>query len=111
MVHMRVLLLRAQPISLLVVKSLVLMRSVVALLHPQVPGCVFALEEFAGEDAVACGVLDVDSERVAGHVDDYIKVELELVRDTLFHAEVVLFSAAPPCFELVEAKEGADGED
>lgn len=111
MVHMRVLLLRAQPISLLVVESLVLVRSVVTLVHPQLPGGVFALEKFAGEDAVAGGVLDVDAERVAGHVDDDVEVELELVRDTFFHAEVVLFGAAPPCFELVEAEESADGED
>lgn len=55
--------------------------------------------------------MDVDAERVAGHVDDYVEIELELVRDALFHAEVVLLCAAPPCFELVEAEEGADGED
>lgn len=109
MVHMCVLLLRAQPISLLMAERLVLVRSVVALLHPQVPGGLFALEQFAGEDAVACSILDVDAERVAGHVDDYVKVKLELVRDALFHTEVVLLCAAPPCFELVEAEEGADG--
>lgn len=74
MVHMRVLLLRAQPVTLLVVKRLVLVRAVVALLHPQFPRGFFALEEVACEDAVTGGVLDVDAERVAGHVDDYVEV-------------------------------------
>lgn len=74
MVYMRVLLLRAQPVTLLVVESLVLVRTVVALLHPQIPRCFFALEKVACEDAVAGGVLDVDAERVAGHVDDYVEV-------------------------------------
>jgi hypothetical protein len=79
MVYMRILLLRAQPISLLMAERLVLVRSVVALLHPQIPRGFFALEEFTGEDAVAGRVLNVDAEGVARHVDDYVEVELELV--------------------------------
>lgn len=52
--------------------------------------------------------MDVDAEGVAGHVDDDVEVELEFVRDAFFHAEVVLFCAAPPGLELGEAEDCAD---
>lgn len=99
---MGVLLLRTQPVPGLMAERLVLVPPtvglVVALLHPQLPACVFALEEVPREDAVAGCVLDVDAEGVAGHVDHDVEVELEFVGDAFFHAEVVLFGAAPPCF-------------
>lgn len=112
MVHTRIVLLRAQSVLVFMAQRLVLVCTavvlVVALLHPQRPAGVLAVEQVAREDAVAGGVLDVDVQRVAGHVDDDVEVELELVRDALFHAEVVLFCAAPPCFELREAEDRAD---
>jgi hypothetical protein len=71
-------------------------RLVIALLHPLHPACILALEQVAGEDAVARCVLDVHAQRVAGHVDHDIEVQLQVVRDALFNAEMVVFRAAPP---------------
>lgn len=33
------------------------------------------------------------------------------MRDTLFHAEVVLFGTAPPCLQFGEAEDRADDKD
>jgi hypothetical protein len=115
MVHVSVRLLRAESVIVLMVERLVFVRTiiglVVTLLHPELPGRFFALKKVACDDAVAGGILDVYAKGVAGHVNDYVEVELEVVGDALFNAEVVVFAAAPPCFELGEAEEGADEED
>lgn len=78
MMHMRILLLTTQPSLILMAQRLILMPAavglVIALLHPQTPARVLAFEQVAGENAVARGVLDVDAERVAGHVDDDVEV-------------------------------------
>lgn len=52
MMHMRILLLRTQPVLVLMAKRLVLMcpaiSLVVAFLHPQGPACILAFEQVAG---------------------------------------------------------------
>jgi hypothetical protein len=50
-------------------------------------------------------------EGVAGHADDGVEVELEVVRDTLFDGKVVRFSATEPGAEFSDGEERADGED
>lgn len=50
-------------------------------------------------------------ERVAGHFDHGVEVELQVVRDALFHAEVVRFGALEPGAELGQGEERAHGED
>lgn len=69
------------------------------------------LEEVAREDAVAGCILDVYAEGIAGHIDDDVEVELEVVGHALLNAEVMVFVAAPPCFELGEAEQRADEQD
>lgn len=111
MVDMGIFFLGAESIGFLVVQGLVLVGAVIPLVHPQFPRGIFALEEVAGEDAVTRGVLNVDTECVAWHVDHNIQIQLQFVRDTLLHAELVVFRAAPPCFQLVEAQQGTDCQD
>lgn len=55
--------------------------------------------------------MDVDVEGVAGHFDDGVEVELQVVRDALFDAEVVRLGAFEPGAELCQGKERAHGED
>lgn len=115
MTHMCILLLSREPRILLVAQRLVLMaagvRLVVALLHPLHPACILAAEQDVGEDAVARSVLDVHAQRVAGHVDHDVEVQLQVVRDAFFNAEMVVFGAAPPGPEFREAEDCAYGED
>lgn len=101
---MHVLLLRLQPPAILLAERLVLADPLgpleVALLHPQVPARVVLLQQVPREDAVARSVLDVDAQGVAGHVDDDIQIQLELMSDSLLDGEVVLLGAAEPGPEL-----------
>lgn len=59
-----------------------------------------ALQLGGGEDAIARGVLDVDVDVVALHVDDDVEVDLHVVGDALFDGKVVRLGAAPPAADL-----------
>lgn len=111
MVHMRILLLRLQPVIILLTQRLINTRPAIPLIHPQLPACIFPLQQLASENAVARRVLDVHAQRVAGHFDDHVEVELEFVRNALFDAKVVVFSAFEPGAQFGEGEDGADGED
>lgn len=114
-VHVGVLVLGLQPAGVLLAEGLVLVGAtvglVVALVHPQLPAGGLALEQLAGQDAVTGGVLDVDVEGIAGHLDDDVQVQLEVVRDALLDAEVVVLGAAEPGAEFGDGENGADNED
>lgn len=107
---MRVLLLLGETVGVLMTEGLILAGAVVALIHPQLPAGVFLLEELAGENAVSGGVLDVDVEGLAGHLDNDVQVQLEIVRHALFDAEVVVLGAFEPGAEFGEGEDGADEE-
>lgn len=68
------------PVRVFLAEGLVFMDAAggfaVALVHPELPAGALALEQVAGEDAVARGILDVDVEGVAGHADNEVKVQL-----------------------------------
>lgn len=66
-----------------------------------------ALEPLGGVDAVARGVLDVDVQVLAAHLDDHVDVDGQDVADALFDGEGVLLLAAPPAGQLgAEEDEG-----
>lgn len=48
---------------------------------------------------------------VAGHADDGVEIELEVVRDALFDGEVVCLGALEPGTEFSEGEDGAYDED
>jgi hypothetical protein len=50
-------------------------------------------------------------EGIAGHADDGVEVELEVVRNALFDREVVRFGALEPGAEFGEGEDGAYDED
>lgn len=67
-------------------------------------------QQIAGEDAVARGILDVDVEVVAEHGDDDVKVDLELVGDSLFDGKEVGLMAAVPAQEFADGEEEGKGD-
>lgn len=75
---------------------------------PVVPIGGILVQQIAGEDTVAAGVLDVDVQIVAEHGDDDVEVDLELMRDALFDGEEVAFMAAVPAEELADGEEERD---
>lgn len=70
------------------------------IVHPLGPLGRVAVQHGGGEDSVTRGVLDVDVEVGAEHVDDNVEVDLHLVRDSLFDGKVVRLFAAPPAGRL-----------
>lgn len=95
---------RRNPVRVFLAEGLVFVDAAggfaVALVHPELPAGAFALEQVAGENAVAGGILNVDVEGVAGHANNEIKVQLQVMADTLFDAEVVVLGAVEPGAEL-----------
>lgn len=59
-----------------------------------------AVQLGGGEDAVARGILDVDVQVGALHVDDNVEVDLHGAGDALFDGKVVRLGAAPPAADL-----------
>ena len=108
MAHMRILLLGLLPRGAIALIRGPMQRLA---LHPQRPGGRVPVEHFAGEDAVARGVLHVDVQVEAAHGDDDVEVDLQRVRDAFFHAEVVGFRAGVPVAEFGEGEEGGDEEE
>lgn len=78
-VNVRVLLLLGETVGILMAESLILAGTVVALIHPQLPASLFLLEELAGENPVPGRVLDIDMQGIAGHLDDDVQVQLEVM--------------------------------
>lgn len=76
--------------------------------NPVLPGGGLALEAVGGEDAVACGVLDVDVEVGALHAQDNVHVDLQVVADALLDGEGVLLGAAPPARQLGPDEDDGD---
>lgn len=83
MARVDVLLLLQESVRVFAAQRLVFIRPVARLvvpfLHPQDPARVLLFQQAARENVVARGVLDVDAEAVAWHVDDDVEVELQLV--------------------------------
>lgn len=71
-----------------------------AIVHPLGPLGRVAVQHGGGEDSVTRGILDVDVEVGAEHVDDDVEVDLHLVGDSLFDGKVVRLFAAPPAAHL-----------
>lgn len=78
MARTRVLFLRRYAPLVLLIERLVFPTTakglVVALIHPQLPACWFALQHLGRKDAVTRCILDVDMQVVAGHADDGVEV-------------------------------------
>ncbi len=64
--------------------------------RPAIPIGRLALQQFCCEDSVAGGVLDVDVDVCAGHLDYDIHVYLEVVPNSFLDCEGMLLVAAPP---------------
>lgn len=115
MPSMRIILLVHQSLHILRIECLILRhttrRLLIELLIPQLPIRAVLHQQHAGHDMISRGILHVDSEIVAGHFDDHIDVHLQLARYALFDAEVLVFGAAVPVYELAEGEECADCED
>lgn len=67
------------------------------------------VQQVAGEDAIAAGVLHVDVEIMAEHGDNNVQVDLELVRHAFLDREEMGFMALVPAEELAEGEE--EGEE
>lgn len=115
MPSMRIILLIHQSLHILRIQRLILRhttrRLLIELLIPQLPIRAVLHQQHAGHDVITRGILHVDSEIVAGHFDDHVDVHLQLARYALFDAEVLVFGAAVPVYELAEGEECADCED
>lgn len=77
--------------------------------HPLAPVGRIAMQTLLRHDAVASGVLDVDVDVVARHLDHDVEVDLEFVGDFLLDGEFVGFAAAPPAGDFGPDEE--DGDD
>jgi hypothetical protein len=67
---------------------------------PVRPESRVAREGLTGHDTISRGILNVDVHVVALHGDDDVEVELQVVRDALFHAERVVSLAHVPSAHL-----------
>lgn len=69
-------------------------------IHPLAPGGGLARQLAGRQDAIARGVLDVDVQVAALHLDDDVEVDLHVVADALFDGKGVRLGAAPPAANL-----------
>lgn len=81
---------------------------------PAIPIGGIPLQHFCREDSIASGVLDVDVEVLAQHVDHDIHIYLKVVTDPFLHREGVLFLPPPPrpefgCYQKNGYYDHADG--
>ncbi len=79
-------------------------------IDPLLPVRRIPLQHVACEDAIARRILNVDVQVAASHGYHDIEIDLQLVRDALFHAEIVRLVALPPAVQFGEKEEQADGE-
>ena len=86
-------------------------RLLIELFIPQFPSRASLNQQHASHDVIPRGILHVDSEIVTGHFNDHVDVHLQLARDALFDAEVLVLGASVPIHELAEGEECADCED
>jgi hypothetical protein len=86
-------------------------RLLIELLIPQFPVRAVLHQQHTGHDVIPRGILHVDSEIIAVHFDDHVDVHLQLAGYALFDAEVLVFGASVPVYELAEGEECADRED
>ena len=101
MTHMRILLLfprQIDPLSLQRIRPL----------NPLFPIRGVPCQHFAGEYAIARGILYVDVQVGTEHRDDDVKVDLQLMGDAFLDAEEVGFVAGIPAAELGEGQHRAD---
>ena len=101
MPHMRVLLLllrQIDPLSLQRIRPL----------NPLFPIRSVPRQHFAGEDAIARGILNVDVQVGTEHRDYDVEVDLQLVGDAFLDAEEVGFVTGIPAAELGEGQHRAD---
>lgn len=70
------------------------------LINPLAPGGGLAGQLVRGENAISRGILDVDVQIVAVHLDNYIQINLHVVPDTPLDGERMRLGAAPPATKL-----------
>lgn len=75
---------------------------------PLVEVGLVAVQPVRGHDAVARGVLHVDVNVVTLHAHHNVQVDLQLLRDALFHGKVVCLGAAPPAGNFAPDEEDRD---
>lgn len=79
-------------------------------IHPMVPARRVLAQHISRQDPVARGVLDVDVQVQTVHGNHNVEVDLQIVRNALFHGEKVAFMAAIPATELREGQKDGDEE-
>lgn len=100
MSHMLIFFLRIFPPDMLRIQRLVLLHAIpdlsVHFIVPKLPAGRFLGEQLTGQDPVAHGILDVHPQRITRHRNHHVHVELQFLRNTLLHAEVVILLPAEP---------------
>lgn len=69
-------------------------------IHPLQPICVLRLQHLGGENAISRRVVYVYVDVLAAHRDYDVHVDLEIMADSFFDEEGVVFVAAPPAAEF-----------
>lgn len=107
MPRMLVLLLVLQSLHILLMQRLVLPQPVAS---PPVPAGGLLREQVPGHDVIPRGIMHVDYEVVARGFDHHIDIELQLARDALLDAEMMVLIPLVPRAEFRERKECAENE-
>ena len=81
------------------------------MVHPVGSHCAILLEQVPSENPVATGILDIDVEVGALHIDDDVEIDLQVVGDALLDGKKVRFGAGPPSAQLGECEEGGDDDE
>ena len=79
-------------------------------IRPLRPNSRVVLQTSFGEDAIARGILDVDIEVVAFHLDDDVEIDLHRLGDALFDGKGVRLGTAPPATSFAPEEDEGDDE-
>lgn len=78
--------------------------------NPLAPGGGLASQLVRSKDAISRGILDVDVQIVAVHLDDNIEIDLHVVPYAPFNCKRMGLSSAPPAAELIPHEYAGDEE-
>lgn len=80
------------------------------LINPLGPGGGLAGQLVRGENAISRGILDIDVQIVAVHLDDDVEIDLHVMADAPFDSKRVRLDTAPPAAELSPHEDAGDEE-
>lgn len=78
---------------------------------PMAPAGRILAQHVTRQDSIAGGILHVDVEVGAEHGNDYVQVDLQVVRHAFFDREQLRFMATVPSAEFGEGEIGGDDEE